>query len=88
MFIFVGRIAVYKNVYLLADALKILSDNGTDFTMIMVGGGFDEEDFKKYTQKLGIYEKFVFAGIVSDRALLQGYYLRSDVFFVLNYLHS
>lgn len=80
VFIFVGRIAAYKNIYLLADALKILSDNGTDFTMIMVGGGFDEEDFKKYTQKLGIYEKFLFAGIVSDRDLLQGYYLRSDVF--------
>lgn len=80
VFMFVGRIASYKNIYLIADALKILSDGGMDFTMIMVGGGFDFDDYVKYVKKLGIYDKFVFTGVLSDRDLLQGYYLRSDLF--------
>ena len=46
VFLFVGRIAAYKNIWLLADALKILKDAGEDFRMIVVGSGFDEVKYK------------------------------------------
>ncbi|MBR0189060.1 MAG: glycosyltransferase, partial [Clostridia bacterium] len=78
--IFVGRIAWYKNLALMADALKILKDNGEDFRMIVVGSGFDEVKFKEKIKELGLAGNFVFTGSVSDRTLLQGYYLRSDFF--------
>ncbi len=80
VFIFVGRIAMYKNLELMARALKILKDAGEDFKMLIVGSGFDEAKFKAMTNELGLSDKFIFVGSVSDRQLLQGYYLRSDLF--------
>ena len=80
VFIFVGRIAMYKNLGLMADALKILNDNGEDFKVLIVGNGFDMDKFKKLVDKNGLTDKFIFAGSISDRQLLQGYYLRSDLF--------
>ena len=80
VFIFVGRIAMYKNLELMADALKILKDNGEDFKMLIVGDGFDMDKFKKIVEKNGISDNVIFVGSVKDRELLQGYYLRSDLF--------
>lgn len=80
VFIFVGRIAMYKNLQLLADALKILKDDGLDFKTIIVGNGFDEKRFKEIINSLGLKDNFIFTGSVKDRQLLQGYYLRSDLF--------
>lgn len=80
VFIFVGRIALYKNLPLLAQALKLLKESGEDFRMLIVGGGFDEEEFKKIVEHNGLSDKFIFVGKISDRKVLQGYYLRSDLF--------
>lgn len=80
VFIFVGRIAMYKNLALMADALRILKDGGEDFKMLVIGSGFDEGKFKRMTAELGLADNFIFTGAVKDRALLQGYYLRSDLF--------
>jgi glycosyltransferase involved in cell wall biosynthesis len=80
VFIFVGRIAMYKNLGLMADALKILNEQSEDFKVIIVGNGFDLDKFKKLVEKNGLTDKFIFAGSISDRQLLQGYYLRSDLF--------
>ena len=78
--IFVGRIAMYKNIGLMAEALKILKDKGEDFKMLVVGGGFDEEAYRSMISNLGLDDKVIFTGKISDRSLLQGYYLRSDLF--------
>jgi glycosyltransferase involved in cell wall biosynthesis len=80
VFIFVGRVAMYKNLALMANALKLLKDDGEDFRMIIVGNGFDMDKFKKMVQDLGLTDNFIFTGSISDRELLQGYYLRSDLF--------
>ena len=80
VFIFVGRIAMYKNLGLMADALKILKEKGEDFKMLIIGGGFDMDKFKKIVEKNGISDNVIFVGQVQDRELLQGYYLRSDLF--------
>ncbi len=80
VFIFVGRIAMYKNLALMAEALKILKERGNDFKMLIVGSGFDEKKFKAMVESMGLADRFIFVGSVSDRTLLQGYYLRSDLF--------
>lgn len=80
VFIFVGRISMYKNLELMADALKILKEKGIDFKTIIVGGGFDLKKFKEIVENNGLTDNFIFTGPVKDRKLLQGYYLRSDLF--------
>lgn len=80
VFLFVGRISFYKNITLMAKSLKILKDQGEDFKMIIVGGGFDEEDYRKQVHELGLEDRFIFTGKISDKELLQAYYLRSDLF--------
>ena len=80
VFIFIGRIAMYKNLPLIVDALKILKEMGEDFKMIIVGGGPDETKLRQLVEEKGLTENFVFAGMISDRTLIQGYYLRSDLF--------
>ncbi|MBP5608444.1 MAG: glycosyltransferase, partial [Lachnospiraceae bacterium] len=39
VFLFVGRMMKYKGLPLIIDAMKILSDTGTDYRMIFIGGG-------------------------------------------------
>lgn len=79
VFIFVGRMAWYKNIGLICDALKTVKQLGKDFKMLFVGGGFDLGRIKRYAKKLDIEDKIIFTGEVKDRELLQGYYLRSDL---------
>lgn len=79
VFFFVGRMAMYKNLRLLADALAAVKSRGKDFTMLFVGGGFDLEEFRKYVSSLGLDDRCIFTGHVADRQLLQGYYLRGDL---------
>ena len=64
----------------MADALQILKEQGEDFKMLIVGSGFDLEKYQKIITEMGLDDKVIFVGPVSDRELLQGYYLRSDLF--------
>ena len=80
VFLFVGRMAFYKNLKLMIDALKIVKDSGIDFKMIFVGGGFDFNAVVEYAKEKGVYDKCIFTDTVTDKSLIQGYYLRSDLF--------
>ena len=80
VFLFVGRLAVYKNVELILNSLKVLKDKNIDFKMLIVGSGFDEEKFKSTSKKLGLENDVIFVGRISDRTALQAYYLRADLF--------
>ena len=80
VFIFVGRIALYKNLGLLLESLKKLKEVNPDFKMLFVGDGFDIDQLKKMCTDLGLDDNVIWVGRVSDRELLQGYYLRSDLF--------
>ena len=82
VFIFVGRTAMNKNLKLMADSLKIVKEKGFDFKMIFVGNGPDMAKFKAIVNENGLNDNFIFTGLISkaDRELLQGYYLRSDLF--------
>lgn len=80
LFLFVGRMALYKNINLILEAVRILKDEGADFKMVFVGDGFDLKEIKSNAKKLNILDKCLFTGAIKDRQLLQGFYLRSDLF--------
>ncbi len=79
VFVFVGRMAMYKGLKIICDGLRILKDNGTDFKMIFVGGGFDLKKLKDYAEEVGVYGDCIFTGEIKDRRTIQGYYMRSDL---------
>ena len=79
VFLFLGRMVWYKNLKLICDGLKVLKDRGEDFKMLFVGGGFDYDKVKAYAEEVGVADKCIFTGQVSDKELIQAYYLRSDL---------
>ena len=80
VFLFVGRLALYKNLELILKSLKVLKDKGVDFTMPFVGAGFAEQKIKDASTKLGLDDNVIFVGRINDRTELAGYYLRADLF--------
>lgn len=78
VFLFVGRMAFYKNIKMIADALSILKGKNIKCKMLFVGGGFDLKKFKKYVEKRGVGDMVICTDCVKDRELLQGYYLRAE----------
>ncbi|MCR4780653.1 MAG: glycosyltransferase [Ruminiclostridium sp.] len=59
VFLFVGRLMKYKGLPLILDAVKQLSESGTDYRMIFVGSGRDADELKNTVREYGItlYEK-------------------------------
>lgn len=80
VFIFVGRLVMYKNLELTVRALKLLADRGEDFRMLVVGKGPDEGKLRAIIEACGLSDRFIFTGPIHDRRTLQGYYLRADLF--------
>lgn len=74
----VGRLEKVKNYPLLLRACaKLLHDYDTDFHLVLVGSGSEEDNLKTLTRKLGIAEKVSFPGMQYD---LQKIYPIFDVF--------
>ena len=54
VYLFVGRIMKYKGLPIIANAMKLLSQEGKDFRMIFVGGGTDKEEMQKMCIEYGL----------------------------------
>jgi len=82
VFLFVGRINNLKNVFFIADSLKILKDMNTNFNfkMLFVGTGQDEEELKRIIKNNEMEKEIIMCGKVTDRKLLAAYYARADLF--------
>ncbi|GFI61050.1 alpha-monoglucosyldiacylglycerol synthase [Clostridiales bacterium] len=80
IFLFVGRMMWYKGLKITLDALKIISDAGLNFKMIIVGDGSDAIDIENYSKELGIYDDCIFTGAIQDREELRCYYTLADMF--------
>lgn len=80
--LFVGHQIWHKNLKLILDTFKMLSDNSDDYRLLIVGNGYDEDEIKKYADDLDFPNGHLrFLGKVVDRDLLMGVYLNSDLFF-------
>lgn len=86
VFLFVGRMMTYKGIPLILDALKMLSDQGQDFRMVLIGKGPDREMLEKQAEKLDLLDtnhtpgKCIFTGPVYDRDVLRAWNTRADLF--------
>ena len=80
--LFVGRINALKNIFFIADAIKILRERNKDlkFKMLYVGSGQDEKQLKEYIKKNKLSKDVIMCGKVTDRKLLAQYFSRADLF--------
>ena len=80
VFLFVGRLMWYKGIQIILDALKMLMEDGKDFRMVMIGSGADEDEIYAYMNILGLEDKVIFTGTISDREKIRSWYTRADLF--------
>ena len=86
MFLDVGRLITYKNVPMILDALKKLSDAGQDFRMVFIGKGPDMEMLQEKAAGYGFMDdndipgKCIFTGAIYDRDVLRAWNTRADLF--------
>lgn len=79
-FIFVGRMMWYKGIDITINALKRIADMGYDFQMVFTGSGMDMNDIISEAEKLGIAQKCVFTGAITDRNELRALFSACDLF--------
>ena len=81
VFLFVGRINSLKNIFFLAESLKILKETSSlNYKMLYVGSGQDEKELKEWIVRNNMEDRIIICGRVSDRELLAAYYARADLF--------
>ena len=81
VFLFVGRINNLKNVFLIANSLKILKEKyNPKFKMLFVGSGQDEDELKSIIDKNKMNQDIIMCGKISNRELLANIYARADLF--------
>jgi glycosyltransferase involved in cell wall biosynthesis len=74
LLLFVGRLRYYKGLNYLMDALRDI-----DATLLVVGSGPMEQEWKLYAESLPWGQRIVFCGEVPDD-LLPAYYQATDIF--------
>lgn len=80
MLLFVGRLLWYKGIRIILDAIAKLSCQNKDFRMVFVGDGDDRCEIEQYVDSVGIKDKCIFTGAISDRDILRAWYCRADIF--------
>jgi 1,2-diacylglycerol 3-alpha-glucosyltransferase len=66
VFITIGRVNKLKNLDLIVDSCKILTEKGFKYKWLIVGSGADKEYFENRIKKLGLENNVVFVGKVMD----------------------
>lgn len=80
--LFVGHQIWHKNLRLILDTFKMLTDHSDDYRLLIVGNGYDEQAIRKYADSLSFPDGAIrFLGRIVDRDLLSGVYLNADLFF-------
>ncbi|MEM3442871.1 MAG: glycosyltransferase [Candidatus Bathyarchaeia archaeon] len=77
--LFVGRLMKEKGLDILFKAYKIVGEAMPNTRLILVGKGYLQKYLEKLAEELGINERVLFTGFVSDEMLKQAY-LASDIF--------
>ena len=80
--LFVGHQIWHKNLKLVLDTFKLLSEHSDDYRLLIVGDGYDEKEIRDYAKTLKFRKDTVrFLGRINDRELLMGVYLSSQLLF-------
>ncbi len=78
--LYVGQIDFKKNLSMTLEAAALLKNNGRRFKLILTGQGQDREALAAQAETLGIADRVIFTGHVSDTSLLDGLYMAADIF--------
>ncbi len=78
--LFVGRINRLKNIFFIADCLKILKEKNFNFKMFFVGTGPDLEELKEKIKEYNLEDFVIFTGKICDRELLVKHFRMADLF--------
>lgn len=76
--LFVGRLAVEKNIDVLLKALS-MTDPELNVHAEIIGDGEQRDYLHRLAEELGVHDRVIFRGLVSDTELREAY-LRADVF--------
>ena len=79
VFLFVGRMMWYKNLKLILDSLKIVSDAGIPFKAFFLGDGVDRPAICHYANQIGLKDKTSFIGAVFDRDAVRTFFSMADL---------
>lgn len=77
--LYVGRLARYKRVDMLIEAFHELTEVFSQYTLRIVGTGAGEDSLQSLVKKLGLQQRVIIAGSLSDEELWREY-LQSRVF--------
>lgn len=80
VFLFVGRIVSFKNIYFILDVLKELKNRNFNFKMIYVGDGPDYDTLCSKIKQNGLSNDVIMTGRILDRELLKLIYYRANLF--------
>ncbi len=80
--LFVGHLIWHKNLRLILDTFRLLTERSDKYRLLIVGDGYDEKVIRAYADELDFPERSLrFLGRINDRELLMGVYLNSNLFF-------
>jgi len=81
VFLFIGRINFIKNIDFTVRALAIAKSRGlTNFRMLFVGRGQDEDKLARVVREQGLEDEVVMCGLVSEKEMLERIYSRARLF--------
>jgi len=73
LLLYAGRLKKYKNVAIVLDAVRKLSDNGSNVRLAIAGAGDDENNLRARARMLCIENRVQFLGFVSEEAKINLY---------------
>lgn len=80
VFLYVGRLELYKNIPLIIDSLAKFEEIGFDYRIMFVGKGVDEKTVRDMAATKLKPEHVIFTGPVYDRQKLRAIYTRANLF--------
>ena len=75
--LYVGQMNWKKNIRCILEAASLLK---REFRLVLAGQGPHEGEIRKLAEELGVGEKMVYTGHLTDHDLLNGLYARADLF--------
>ncbi|MBO4323626.1 MAG: glycosyltransferase [Clostridia bacterium] len=80
VFLYVGRLVEVKNIPFSLEVMKKLKDGGLKFKFLIAGEGEEKELLEEKISELDLGDEVKLIGNIENRDVLQGLYLRSDLF--------
>lgn len=75
----VGRQDLQKREDFILRTLALLKEMPVNFKMLFIGTGIKHEFLKEMSARLGLSDRVIFCGAISDPALLMKHYVRTDL---------